>query len=680
MELRDYQWEVIGPALEGQNIIIWLPTGTGKTRAALYVAMRHLEMKKNAKVAMIVNKVHLVHQHYSKEFQPHLKDKFKIIPISGDSETKSFFANFVKDYDVVICTAQILHNALRSDSEEKHVELTDFTLLIIDECHHTQKDAVYNKVMEIYLQKKFSGHRNLPQILGLTASPGTGGASTFQNAVDHILMICANLDTRKIMSPQTSIKGLEAKAKQPIKQYDLVPQRLEDPFGDKLKKLMVTIHRYLGDLDFITDIGTQIYEQAVVLMEKDGAETSNRRKRTCAIHLRKYNDALFLHDTVRMKDAYEFLEEYYIMEKFVKQSRDETDVFLYELFNDNCNELLELSKNMKYENPKLKRLEEILKKHFENSSSSHGIIFTRTRQSTHSLLQWINSNASLKGLNIKCATLTGAGFSNQSKHMTQNEQKDVIQKFRQGALNLLISTSVAEEGLDIPECNIVVRYGLMTNEISMVQARGRARAEDSCYSFLAKSGGKESRREMTNESLEDLMKRAIKYVQDLPEEEYEEKIKDLQRESLTERLVKQAKAESKRKFSSLDVRLDCRNCSAAVAYGNDIRVVEDTHHVNINPTFKVYYEEYTLPVNLGKKMENWVPGGEIRCRFCKANWGMMMIYRGLTSLPIISIKNFVLQTPENRKTYKKWKDVPFPLEQFNYSEYSEDHLLDTDDE
>ncbi|XP_066442551.1 ATP-dependent RNA helicase DHX58 [Eleutherodactylus coqui] len=679
MELRDYQWEVIGPALEGKNIIVWLPTGTGKTRAALYVAMRHLEMKRNAKVAMIVNKVHLVDQHYSKEFHPLLKDKFKIIPISGDTEEKSFFAKFVKNNDVVICTAEILHNALQSDSEEKHVELTDFSLLIIDECHHTHKDGVYNKVMELYLEKKLSGQRKLPQILGLTASPGTGRASTFEDAVDHILKICANLDTWRIMSPQTSIRDLEAKAKQPIKQYDLVPGRNEDPFGNKLKQLMMAIHQYLGDFELSTDFGTQMYEQQVVELEKNGAETSDRRKRTCAVHLRKYNDALFLHDTVRMKDAYDFLDEFYIDEKYIKQSTDATNVFLCRLFIENGKTLLELSGNLRYENPKLIKLEEILKEHFQDSSNSHGIIFTRTRQSTHSLLEWINSKASLQGLNIKAAALTGAGFSNQSKHMTQNEQKEVIQKFRQGIKNLLIATSVAEEGLDIPQCNIVVRYGLMTNEISMMQARGRARAEDSCYSFLGKSGGRESKRERTNESLEELMNKAIKHVQDMPEREYEEKIKDLQQESLIERVMKRAKMESRKKFSAADVRLDCRNCSAAVAFGDHLRLVGN-HYVNVNPSFDVYYEEYTGPIDLGKKMEDWVPGSAIRCRFCRAQWGMIMMYQGATRLPILSVKHFVLQTPERSYTCKKWKDVPFLVEQFNYNEYYRNNFSDSEDE
>lgn len=62
-----------------------------------------------------------------------------------------------------------------------------------------------------------------------------------------------------------------------------------------------------------------------------------------------------------------------------------------------------------------------------------------------------------------------AKIMNFSKLFSQNEQKEVISKFRAGNINLLIATTVAEEGLDIKECNIVIRYGLVTNEIAMVQ-------------------------------------------------------------------------------------------------------------------------------------------------------------------------------------------------------------------
>lgn len=66
----------------------------------------------------------------------------------------------------------------------------------------------------------------------------------------------------------------------------------------------------------------------------------------------------------------------------------------------------------------------------------------------------------------------------------QNEQQDVIKLFREGALNLLFSTSVAEEGLDIPECNIVVRYGLMSNEIAMMQVAAWVLLGCSAWSYV----------------------------------------------------------------------------------------------------------------------------------------------------------------------------------------------------
>lgn len=71
---------------------------------------------------------------------------------------------------------------------------------------------------------------------------------------------------------------------------------------------------------------------------------------------------------------------------------------------------------------------------------------------------------------------------------------------------------------------MVVRYGLLTNEIAQQQASGRARAEDSVYSVVATEGGREIRRELTNEYLEELTAKAINQVQSMNPKEFREKV------------------------------------------------------------------------------------------------------------------------------------------------------------
>ncbi|NXN55137.1 DHX58 helicase, partial [Rynchops niger] len=661
MELRGYQREAVGPALRGRNSIVWLPTGAGKTRAAVHVCRQHLESRPGRKVAVLVNKVHLVEQHAKKEFHVLQKD-FRVTAISGDSSHKTFFACVVKESDVVICTAQILQNALASQEEDTRVELTDFSLLVIDECHHTHKEAVYNKIMLNYLQRKLSGQQDLPQVLGLTASPGTGGATTFQGAVEHILQICANLDTEKIMSAQEELQQLQSHVPQPRKQYDLCQERAQDPFGERLKMMMRRIQQYMEMPGLPQDFGTQVYEQRIVELEKRAAETFCRKTRVCALHLRKYNDALLINDTVRMLDAFQCLQQFYAA---TRDTKDPTEQFLTATFEENRTSLQALAGDRRYENPRLGKLEEILREHFQPLGASRGIVFTKTRQSAHSLLSWLQDTAALRGQHVRAAVLTGAGYSNQTRHMTQNEQQDVIKLFREGALNLLFSTSVAEEGLDIPQCNIVVRYGLMTNEIAMMQARGRARAENSVYSVLAKANSKEVSRELLNEDLVELMERAIRAVQAMPEQEYRE----LQRVAVASCLMKEARISERRKLHDPDaVYLYCVNCNTAVCRGSDLRTVEGMHHVNVNPNFRLYYRVSAGKLQFQRTFKDWEPGCRIVCSECSQDWGMEMIYRHV-KLPILCIKNFVVETPAEKRKYKKWSAVTFPVKEFDYLEY-----------
>uniref|UniRef100_A0A9J8BVK0 RNA helicase n=1 Tax=Cyprinus carpio carpio TaxID=630221 RepID=A0A9J8BVK0_CYPCA len=608
MEYSPYQEEVVQAALRGENSIIWLPTGGGKTRTAVYITKKHLETTANAKVAVLVNKVHLVDQHFAKEFRPYLGSTYKIAAISGDSNEKDLFGCLVKASDLVICTAQILENALINMEEEKHVELTDFTLLVIDECHHTQKESVYNKIMGRYVEKKVRKEGNLPQILGLTASPGTGGNKQLDKAVEHVLQICANLDS-VIVSTKEFTPVLQ-KSHQYMYMFVCVQQ---DPFGDHLKAMMLMIHEYMPPTvsRSLREMGTQEYEADVVELEKEGVKKENRLIAQCALHLRQYNDALLINDTVRMVDAFRGLDEFYNSRK--TKLLDGTDIFLQGLFDENRVELKQLASNDRYENPKLAQLQCTLQEEF-NDENSRAVLFSKTRRGTHCLFDWVNSNPELQRVNIRAGILTGAGTG--ANHMTQNEQKETIKHFRTGILNLLISTSVAEEGLDIPECNLVVRYGLLTNEIAQQQASGRARAMNSVYSVVAEEGGREMRRELTNEYLESLTAKAIDQVQQMSPSEFRRKISKLQKIAVMTRIqAERKKDERKQRYSPSQVQFQCRECFLLVCSGEDLRKIENAHHVNINPEFERHYIAGGQVV-LEKSFEDWEPGRVISCKNC----------------------------------------------------------------
>lgn len=713
LNLRPYQMEVAQPALEGKNVIICLPTGSGKTRVAVYIAKDHLDKKKRAsepgKVMVLVNKVPLVEQLFRKEFQPFLKKWYKVMGLSGDTQLKISFPKVVKSHDVIISTAQILENSLLNSEkgEDDGVQLSDFSLIVIDECHHTNKEAVYNNIMRRYLKQKLRNNKlkkenkpviPLPQILGLTASPGVGGANKQAKAEEHILKICANLDAFTIKTVKENIDQLKEQIKEPCKKFAIADDTREDPFKDKLLEIMTKIQTFC-QMNPMPDFGTQPYEQWTIQMEKKAAKEGNRKDRLCAEHLRKYNEALQINDTIRMIDAYNHLETFYNDEKEKKftvleddsddsdddggdgdEDEDnekkplklyETDRFLISLFFDNKKILKKLAENLEHENEKLTKLRNtIMEQYTRTAEAARGIIFTKTRQSAYALSQWITENEKFAEVGVKAHHLIGAGHSSEFKPMTQNEQKEVISKFRTGKINLLIATTVAEEGLDIKECNIIIRYGLVTNEIAMIQARGRARADESTYVLVACSSSGVVDRETVNDFRVKMMYKAIARVQNMKPEEYDHKILELQMQSIMEKKmkIKRSMAKHYKENPSL-ISFLCKNCSVVACSGDYIHVIEKMHHVNMTQEFKKLYFTRENKA-LQKKFADYQTNGEIICKNCGQAWGTMMVHKGL-DLPCLKIKNFVVVFKNNstKKQYKKWVELPITFPDLDYSEY-----------
>lgn len=182
-----------------------------------------------------------------------------------------------------------------------------------------------------------------------------------------------------------------------------------------------------------------------------GVKENNRQWAQCALHLREYNNALLINDTLRMIDAFSSLDDFY--RSRANTEIDVTDLFLKELFrggyshalvhlpdasemlkllvlNSGCNyyeflhhaaealfhvctenrdELKNVVGDSRYENPKMSKLETVLLNQFGPDAKSRGILFSKTRKSTHCLLDWVSTSSSLQAAGIKAAILTGAG-------------------------------------------------------------------------------------------------------------------------------------------------------------------------------------------------------------------------------------------------------------------------------
>ena len=157
------------------------------------------------------------------------------------------------------------------------------------------------------------------------------------------------------------------------------------------------------------------------------------------------------------------------------------------MWDDNFGRAVKLAKDAEkhgWEHPKLRELTRILKKELgsgdgqtklqstrfadkEDEASSKIIVFTQYRDT----LEMIHQKLEKEG--IKSAKFFGQASKDGEKGLTQKEQKAIIKAFRMGEYDVLLSTSVAEEGIDIPAVDLVILYEPVPSEVRMIQRRGR---------------------------------------------------------------------------------------------------------------------------------------------------------------------------------------------------------------
>ena len=677
IRLRGYQEELAGPGLQGENYIFVAPTGTGKTLVAGYIIMHHLNKMltegRRRKIAFLTPTRQLTFQQKTKlqEYIPGMR----VIEITGASCRPMHPLVQGDEVDVIVCTAGMLRRELKT----KAIEITDFSLIVADECHHAGRPSNYSDIMEFYIRSKLAkpastlpphfGGRPLPQIVGLTASPGAGrGKSNIVTVVDHQLSLCANMDaTSGIVTVQRNAAELEKYRNAPRKYLEVGDERSpNDPFILHVSSAMETLEHYIGNIPCLAR-GSSGYD-TWLQNEKEAAENreEDERKRISVLdRLSVYSQCLMTYSDFRHEDAVSVLEE-------VEEFRDQTD-FEHFLFGVHTDLMEKLSRLAKTPNPLLEHMETILCDQFARCPQSKGIFFVRSIKHTKYVTNWIKSSPTLYPT-IQATHITGY---NRAGGMEKTEQLRVLEGFRQGKYNLLASTSVLEEGLDVPECNFVIRYQNVSNEIAQVQAKGRARAQDSRMYTVVSTNSNKDYWYLVAEEKQRLVEASLAKLKDQP-------LKDVmpskQKSFIQERDRKAQQLQSLRsKWPDTEkVEVLCKKCNVLACRGSDVFAYnlsgdENPHHVVPSKAFSSMYDkkEHDKP-----DASYFVKPYKIYCRLpnCRSQWGVIAVW-GDTGykFPVLKCESFLFKYGESTKRFKKWKDIWFGVQSIqDWAEFEDD--------
>ena len=210
------------------------------------IIKRHIEFRSDLpfKVVFLACDKILVNQQVE-VLRYYLPLNTRIKSMSGNDTKECPFSKLFVKNDILVVTHQILLNSL----QDKSITINQVSLLLFDECHHTDKAHVYMKIMTRYLTIKLrpgNTEKKLPQIVGLTASIGVGTGRTFRGAVDHVIRICSHLDAKILMTVKDNREELAKYCNSPDSNVLNVPKRSvqDDIF------IQVCISKSLPLLDF----------------------------------------------------------------------------------------------------------------------------------------------------------------------------------------------------------------------------------------------------------------------------------------------------------------------------------------------------------------------------------------------------------------------------------------------
>ncbi|MCD6402901.1 MAG: DEAD/DEAH box helicase [Candidatus Aenigmarchaeota archaeon] len=444
---RLYQ-ELIASTAIRRNTLVVLPTGLGKTVIAALVVAYRLQKYPSSKALILAPTRPLCSQH-QKTFQKLLRiDPEKVVLVTGKIK-KEKRVDLYKKAKVVVSTPQCIKN----DLERGVLSLKDFSVVVFDEAHRCVKNYDYTHVAKAYTQQALS-----PLILGLTASPG-GNPERIEEIKKHLKIEAVEIrsESDPDVAPYVKKTKVEWVYVEFPEEFKKIKELLESVLEDRINFLK---ERGLVDKDVK-------FSELIKLSEILSESYYTTGERISGIALSMVAEAIKIDHAIELLETQGLTPLRIYFQNLKKQkSRASRRV----LNDPRVVDAILLTERLWKEgkrHPKMTKLIAIIKDILRANNDGKIIVFANYRATINEIIKTLEKNG------IKCKKLVGQAKKDIDKGLKQKEQIRVLNEFKLGVFNVLVASSVGEEGLDIPEVSAVIFYEAIPSELRRVQRRGR---------------------------------------------------------------------------------------------------------------------------------------------------------------------------------------------------------------
>ncbi|KAI0011677.1 hypothetical protein F4779DRAFT_571644 [Xylariaceae sp. FL0662B] len=479
IQARAYQLEMLEESLK-RNIIVAMDTGSGKTQVAVLRTQVELERSPSDKIVWFLTPTVVLAEQQFRVLRSQIPAVQIKLLIGADNvhtwtETR-IWDDYLRNVRIMVSTYQVLLDAIT----HAFVRFDRLSLLVIDEAHNCSGQHPCREIMARYWDNK-AGGLPVPSILGLTASPVVKSTPSSLEDIEKTLdAVCK--------SPSINREELLSAVNRPVMSSVFYTYPPYISYTNTIESLISVFH------------GLDIYQDPYVIRLR--AANTERSRAALIKTLRRRDTYTFSQFKSLHGKSVELLQELgpwasdYFIHTTVSQCLDSVkkNDSWFETWADEEKQYLarelekvEISKPPEFEDGITHigisdKVTALVQELSSSTSDPIAIVFVRQTVTVSVLSKILSNHPSIKD-RFRIGTMIGtSNYGARKRDIAElnraNGSQD-LEKFRIGKLNLLIATSVLEEGIDVPACNLVICFDGPTNLKSFIQRRGRARMRES---------------------------------------------------------------------------------------------------------------------------------------------------------------------------------------------------------